>query len=59
MTSLAPPAARLLRDPVGRGMTIADIAYRAGFADHAHFSRSFRSAYDTAPSDWRQGSAVA
>jgi AraC-like DNA-binding protein len=46
-------AARLLRDPLARRTSIADIAHRAGFADHAHFSRSFRRAYDIAPSEWR------
>jgi AraC-like DNA-binding protein len=33
--------------------SLAEIAYRFGFGDQAQFSRSFRSAYGTAPKDFR------
>jgi AraC-like DNA-binding protein len=46
-------AARLLTDP-DHDLSIADIAYRTGYADQAHFSRSFRRWYDTSPREWRR-----
>ena len=33
--------------------TVAEIAARLGFADHAHLTRSFRKSYGTAPRDYR------
>lgn len=50
-------AARLLRDPNCSNLPIAEVAYRSGFADHAHFSRAFRQCYDVAPSEWRHGAS--
>ncbi|MCR8576334.1 helix-turn-helix domain-containing protein [Streptomyces sp. Isolate_219] len=35
-------------------VTIAFVAHRWGFADPAHFSRSFRAAYDMTPREWRK-----
>ncbi|MFI6445729.1 helix-turn-helix domain-containing protein [Kitasatospora sp. NPDC050543] len=41
-------------------VTIASVAHRWGFADAAHFSRSFRAAYDMTPREWREfGSSAA
>jgi AraC-like DNA-binding protein len=47
-------AAQLLRDPSCSGLSIAEIAYRSGFADHAHFSRTFRQRNQASPSEWRR-----
>ena len=41
-----------LADPVRRE-TLAEIAYASGFADHAGFTRAFRTAYGIAPRDHR------
>ncbi|MDM4761982.1 AraC family transcriptional regulator [Galbitalea sp. SE-J8] len=46
-------AARLLADP-SCTLSIAEIAYRTGYADQAHFSRSFRRWYSTTPREWRR-----
>jgi len=46
-------AARLLRDPSRADLSIAEIAYRSGFADHAHFSRTFRRHHQVSPSEWK------
>ncbi|MEU9978830.1 helix-turn-helix domain-containing protein [Streptomyces sp. NPDC051014] len=35
--------------------TVAAVARRWGFTDAAHFSRAFRAAYGTSPSEWRAG----
>lgn len=45
-------AKQVLEDRTNR-QTIADIAYRWGFADHAQFSRLFRSAFEISPSECR------
>lgn len=37
----------------GEPASITEIAYRCGFADSAHFSRSFKSVLGATPSDWR------
>lgn len=37
-----------------RPATIASVAHRWGFADAAHFSRVFRTAYGLSPREWRQ-----
>jgi AraC family transcriptional regulator len=34
-------------------LTLSDIAHRCGFADHAHFTRSFRRVMGRSPSDFR------
>ncbi|MEU0967505.1 helix-turn-helix domain-containing protein [Streptomyces sp. NPDC005917] len=36
--------------------TVAAVARRWGFTNAAHFSRAFRAAYGTSPSEWRAGS---
>ena len=36
-------------------MSIADIAYRISFYDHAHFAKVFRKATGSSPSSYRQG----
>ncbi|MBX3566353.1 MAG: helix-turn-helix domain-containing protein [Sphingomonas sp.] len=46
-----------LLDPSQDRLTITQIAFRWGFNDAAHFSRSFRDAYGTAPRDLRQHAA--
>lgn len=46
---------RDLRDPRCDHRSITDIALRWGFPDLAAFSRTFRAAYGTSPSDWRSG----
>ncbi|MFJ1709485.1 helix-turn-helix domain-containing protein [Kitasatospora sp. NPDC088346] len=38
--------------------TIAFVAHRWGFADPAHFSRSFRAAYGMTPREWREFGVV-
>lgn len=43
-----------LARPGSRGVTIAAIAHRWGFADPAHFSRVFKDAYGMTPRDWRE-----
>lgn len=49
-------ASRLLTDGDLRGLGVAEIAYRSGFSDAAHFSRRFRACYGTTPTEWRAGS---
>lgn len=49
-------AARMLEDPRAENATIATIAHHCGFADHAHFSRTFRGEFGMSPSEWRQRS---
>jgi AraC-like DNA-binding protein len=39
-------------------MSITQIAYRWGFNDAAHFSRSFREAYNTSPRNVRKQGGV-
>jgi AraC family transcriptional regulator, positive regulator of tynA and feaB len=45
---------RALKDPTLQGVSIAEICYRWGFSDTAHFSRAFRRAYGAAPRDYRE-----
>jgi AraC-like DNA-binding protein len=47
-------AAETLTAPGGRGLTIAGVAHRWGFADHAHFAREFRKRYGVTPTEWRE-----
>jgi AraC family transcriptional regulator, positive regulator of tynA and feaB len=47
-------AARRLTDPACLHMQVGEVAYRCGFADHAHFSRRFRDRYGMSPRDYRQ-----
>jgi AraC-like DNA-binding protein len=48
---------RRLEDPTQRGLSIASIAFLAGFADLSTFNRRFRSRYGITPSDARRGIA--
>lgn len=40
-----------LRDPQQRSATVAETAYRCGFASHAHFSRAFKQRFGVTPSE--------
>lgn len=44
----------VLADPAWAGSTITQVATAHGFADHAHFTRSFRAAFGETPSRWRE-----
>ncbi len=46
--------ARQIRDPKWRGHTITELAFGWGFNSAAHFARSFRERYGTAPRDYRR-----
>lgn len=46
-------ARRDLADPVLRDMPVHRIAARWGFKDHSSFTRAFRAAFGTAPTDYR------
>lgn len=46
---------RDLFDPRSDARSITDISRRWGFPDLATFSRAFRAAYGTSPSEWRAG----
>lgn len=48
-----------LADPALADRNIGEIAYAAGFADEAHFSRLFRAAYGTTPRAFRKGARAA
>lgn len=50
-------AARNMLD-VAQGRTIAEIAYRFGFADQAQFSRLFKAAFGRTPSDHRRSRSL-
>ncbi|MFM2281258.1 MAG: hypothetical protein RLZZ444_3489, partial [Pseudomonadota bacterium] len=41
-----------LADPSNR-QTVAEIAYRFGFSDHAQFSRAFKAHYSITPKEFR------
>jgi acetamidase/formamidase/AraC-like DNA-binding protein len=43
-----------LSNPLEAHHSISEIAYRCGFADSAHFSRSFRQRFGTSPREFRQ-----
>jgi AraC-like DNA-binding protein len=49
---------RLMRatDALRVGASVTEAAYVGGFADAAHFSRTFRAAFTVSPSSWRAGS---
>lgn len=51
-------ARRDLADPALAAVPVHRIATRWGFADHATFTRAFRSAYDVAPKDYRAGAIL-
>lgn len=46
-------SAAALIDPAQANLSITEIALRSGFKDLGHFSRSFRSRFGLAPSDYR------
>jgi len=46
-----------LSNPIEAHRSISEIAYRTGFADSAHFSRSFRQRFGTSPREFRQRKA--
>lgn len=46
---------KALRDPGQVGSTISEIAYRWGFNDLSHFTKSFRARFGMSPRDWRRG----
>jgi AraC-like DNA-binding protein len=48
-------AYRMLRDDQFRHLTIAAIAYRAGFGDLSHFNRNFKRRFGTTPTELRHG----
>ena len=48
-----------LGNPVWNSIAIETIAYRHGFNDPAHFSRSFRACFGLSPRDFRQRSSEA
>lgn len=50
-------AARELTRVADREETIADVAYRWGFTDHASFTRAFRRTYGLSPRDYRRTNA--
>ena len=39
--------------------SLADVAHASGYADQAHLSRAFRSAFHSTPSKWRRARDVA
>ena len=51
-------AAEALGDPGQAGIPVAEIAFRWGFADPTHFSRTFRSQYGAAPNAYRAAALV-
>jgi AraC-like DNA-binding protein len=55
---LAGAARELIRTADGEETgTIADVAYRWGFTDHASFTRAFRRTYGLSPRDYRRTNA--
>ncbi len=50
-------ASDLLADTRAKGLSIADIAYRAGFLDPGYFTRLFRKRFGITPREWRAGHA--
>ena len=46
--------ARALKDPKLLGVSLAEICYRWGFGDAAHFSRTFKAAYGSPPREYRE-----
>lgn len=52
-------ARRDLTDPSLTHLSIADIAAHWAFADGAHFTRTFKEAFDMTPSELRRGSGTA
>jgi AraC family transcriptional activator of tynA and feaB len=51
-------SARSLLDPGCRRMTIAEIAFAAGFSDISHFNRLFKRCHGLSPRDFRNGRSL-
>lgn len=51
-------AAETLATTTGESMSISAIAHRWGFADHAHFTRAFRSHLGVTPTEWRRAAVA-
>jgi AraC-like DNA-binding protein len=51
-------AAADLTDPRFAGRSVSQLAFAAGFADAAHFSRVFRQAFACTPRQWRERKAA-
>lgn len=47
-------ARRTLADPAAEALSISQIAAQHGFADHAHFTRTFRTEFGETPTAWRR-----
>ncbi|WP_374980817.1 transcriptional regulator FeaR [Pseudomonas solani] len=47
-----------LANPILRGESITSIAYKWGFTDSAHFSRSFKKHFERSPKDFRAGALM-
>lgn len=47
-------ARALLEDPRRQSLSIAEVAWRSGFADPSHFARRFRQRHGLAPAAWRR-----
>lgn len=52
-------AADLLARPGAARVGIATVAHRLGFADHSHFTRTFRAVRGQTPSQWRRSALAA
>jgi len=52
-------AAEALAEHSPRSRSITDIAYSLGFADSAHFARSFRKRFGCTARNWRAGAGEA
>jgi len=50
-------ASDMLTDLRAAGLSIAEIAYRAGFLDPGYFTRLFRKRFGISPREWRAGHA--
>jgi AraC family transcriptional activator of tynA and feaB len=46
---------KALRDPHQGGSGISEIAWRWGFSDLSHFTKSFRARFGMSPREWRRG----
>lgn len=47
-------ARRDLQDPLHAGKSVGTVAAQWGFLDAAHFSRTFRDAFNVSPTEWRR-----
>lgn len=50
-------ASDMLSDQRAAGLSISDVAYRAGFLDPGYFTRLFRKRFGITPREWRAGNA--